>query len=113
MCDSSQAVAILGEVYRACNQAFQKKICDAWLYGSYARGDYNADSDVDILLTVDVEPEELPPYREITFDVCGELSLKHDILVSTTIKPLRQFQQYAHISPYYQNVQREGIRYAD
>ena len=45
MCDTGQAVAILGEVCRACNKAFEKKICDAWLYGSYARGDYNADSD--------------------------------------------------------------------
>ena len=29
------------------------------LYGSYARGDYSSDSDVDIMLLVDLTPEEM------------------------------------------------------
>ena len=112
MCDKNQAFQILGEVYHACNNVFEKKINDAWLYGSFARGDYQSDSDVDILLTVDVEPDELPPYRKAASNVGGDLSLEHDILVSVTVKPLRQFQQYENTVPYYQNVVREGLRYA-
>ena len=112
MCDTNQAVSILGEVYHACNELFDKKINDAYLYGSYARGDYHDESDIDILLTVDLEPDELPDYRKITFGVSGELSLKHGIMISVTVKPLRQFQQFETILPYYQNVIKEGIRYA-
>ena len=112
MCDKNQALTILGEVYHACNAAFDRKIADAYLYGSYARGDFHDESDVDILLTVDVEPEELPAYRKAAFIVSGELSLKHDVLVSVTVKPLRQFRQYENVLPYYQNVIKEGIRYA-
>ena len=113
MCDTGQAVAILGEVCCACNAVFDKKISDAYLYGSYARGDYNEESDVDILLTVDVEPEELPPYRKALSHVRGELSLRHDVLVSVNVEPLRRFRRYANALPYYQNVIREGIRYAE
>ena len=112
MCNANQAILILGEVYHACNESFDKKITDAYLYGSYARGDYHDESDVDILLTIDVEPEELPAYRKTAFVVSGELSLKYDVLVSVTVKPLRQFRQYEDVSPYYQNVVKEGIRYA-
>lgn len=31
------------------------------LYGSYARGDYTSDSDIDIMLLVDLSPEEMMP----------------------------------------------------
>ena len=113
MCDTGQAVAILGEVYHACNAVFEKKISDAYLYGSYARGDYHEDSDVDILLTVDVEPEELPSYRKALSHVRGQLSLKHDVLVSVNVEALRRFRRYGNTLPYYQNVIHEGIRYAE
>ena len=113
MCDTGQAVAILGEVCRACNAVFEKKISDAYLYGSYARGDYNEESDVDILLTVDVEPEELPPYRKAVCHVCNDLGLKHDVLLSPAVEPLGQFRKFQNALPYYQNVLKEGIRYAE
>ena len=113
MCSTEQAVEILGEVCRACNQVFERKISDAWLYGSYARGDFDEDSDVDILLTVDVEPEALPSYRKAVCHVCSDLGLKHDILVSPAVEPLGQFRRFQNVLPYYQNVVKEGIRYAE
>ena len=113
MCDTRQALSILGEVYHACNQSFEKKITDAYLYGSYARGDYHEESDLDILLTVDVPPEELPPYRKTICKVCSDLGLKHDIFVSPAIESLQQFRQFQDTLPYYQNILREGIRYAE
>ena len=100
-------------MYHACNAVFEKKISDAYLYGSYARGDYHEDSDVDILLTVDVEPEELPSYRKAVCHVCSDLGLKHDVLVSPSVEPLRPFRRFQNALPYYQNVIREGIRYAE
>jgi len=112
MCNQSQAIAILGEVYALCNPIFGNSITDAYLYGSYARGDYHADSDIDILLIVDLEPEAISKVRRSIGFVTSELSLKHDITVSVTVKPLAQFRQYADILPYYKNVLREGIRYA-
>lgn len=113
MCNTKKAVEILGEVCRECNAVFDKKISDAWLYGSYARGDYHEDSDVDIFMTVDVEPEELPSYRKALSPVRGQLSLKHDVLVSVNVEPLRRFQKFRNALPYFQNVVREGIRYVE
>ena len=113
MCSTEEAVKILSEVYRTCNQVFDRKISDAWLYGSYARGDYDEDSDVDILLTVDVEPEELPRYRKAVCHICSDLGLKHDVLLSPAVEPLQQFRKFRDALPYYQNVLKEGIRYAE
>lgn len=112
MCTENQAIAILHEVYDSCNRLFNQKIVDAYLYGSYARGDYHDESDVDIFLTVDAEPDQLASYRKSICQVCSDLSLKYDVLVSPAIQSLRQFRQYQGTLPYYQNIIREGIRYA-
>lgn len=112
MCNQNQAIVILGEVYAACNPVFGNAIKDAYLYGSYARGDYHAESDVDILLTVALEQEEISRLRNSIGLITSELSLKYDVTVSVTAKPFAQFCQYADVLPYYKNVLGEGIRYA-
>lgn len=107
----SKAIAILGEVYSACNRIFSNTIQDAFLYGSYARGDYHVKSDIDILLIVNMEPEMISKMRSSIGDITSEMSLKHDITVSVVVKPLAQFKQYADVLPYYKSVFNEGIRY--
>ena len=49
MCTRNQAEEILHSVYDACRPIFGR-IHDAYLYGSYARGDFTPESDIDILL---------------------------------------------------------------
>ena len=84
----------------------------SWLYGSYARGDYHAESDIDILLAVELSSEAISGLRNRVAFISSELSLKHDITVSITVKPAAQFRRYADVLPYDRNVLREGIRYA-
>lgn len=111
MCTRKQAEEILRGVYNACSPIFGH-IHDAYLYGSYARGDFTPESDIDILLTVDLDQSEISRHRYDVAKVTSRLSLEHDITVSVTVKPLKQFQHYQTALPYYQNVVREGIRYA-
>ena len=112
MCTQSQAIAIMQEVFHACQPILGHDLKEAYLYGSYARGDYHPESDIDIMLTVDLPAEMIPSHRRAVARVTSDLSLKHDITVSVTLKPLAQFVQYADVLPYYQNVIREGFRYA-
>lgn len=111
MCTQNQAISIMHEVYNACNPIFGVQLKDGYLYGSYARGDYHSESDIDILLTVDMSPEEICRYRRAVAEVTSDLSLKHDITISVAVKSKSQFEKYANDLPYYQNVLREGIRY--
>lgn len=112
MCTQNQAISILGEVYNSCNHIFDNAVKDAFLYGSYARGDYHLESDVDILITVDMNSAEIAKCRNAVATVTSDLSLKHDITVSVTVKPLEQFLRFVDVLPYYKNVVGEGIRYA-
>lgn len=112
MCNRNQAILILGKVYSACNPIFGNAIKDAYLYGSYARGDYHEESDIDILLAVDLDQSAIAALRNSIGKITSKLSLQHDITVSVAVKPYAQFVQYANVLPYYKNVLQEGVRYA-
>ena len=104
---------ILKVVFEQGNKIFPCGITDAFLYGSYARNDFDDESDVDILLTVDMDYLEIAKFRSKISEIASDLSLENDVLVSIAIKPLEQFRRYSSILPYYRNVLKEGIRYAD
>ena len=106
------AEKILKEVYLKSSQLFGSLLHDVYLYGSYARGDYEIGSDIDILLTVDLDYLEIEKYTEKVAHISSELSLENDIYVSIAIKPLNLFVKYSNLLPYYKNVLNEGIRYA-
>lgn len=111
MC-TADAGLIAREVYSECSKVFPGRIHDAYLYGSYARGDFDSESDIDILLTVDADSTEISRRRYDLAEITSSLSLKHDITVSVTAKPLSQFRQYSEVLPFCKNVLREGINYA-
>ena len=95
MCNKNQAVEILSKVYDKCLDLFGK-IESAYLYGS----------------SVPLEQSELSKHRMAIASISSDLSLDYDVTVSITVKPLKLFNQYCSILPFYQNVLREGIRYA-
>ena len=107
----AEAEKILEETYLAAHDLFGDKLCDAYLYGSYARGDFTPESDVDILLSVDMTREELMNYFFETSHIGNELSLEHDVTVSIAVKPNAEFRRFSSDLPYYRNVIKEGIRY--
>ncbi|MBQ9662981.1 MAG: nucleotidyltransferase domain-containing protein [Oscillospiraceae bacterium] len=110
MC-TADAVKILGEVYQKCSTVFPAPIMDAYLYGSYARGDYHEESDIDILLLVDLDWPEITSRRRAISHIVSDLCLNYDITISVTAVPFKLFTQYADDLPFYHNVLTEGIRY--
>lgn len=111
MCSKAEAMEILRQAFVRCEGIFGK-IEAAYLYGSYARGDFHSESDVDILLTVRQSQEEISGNRMAVAKIAGSLSLAHDVTVSIAVKPAEQFERYRNVLPFYQNVVREGIPYA-
>ena len=52
------------------------------LYGSYARGDYNKQSDVDIMILTDLSFEEIEEYRDKISDIAYDIELSTCIILS-------------------------------
>ena len=97
------------------------------LYGSKARGDYNRDSDIDLLIVIndnykidkDISFEELRSryfmrvsrdIREKILDIIVNIELKYDIFIDWQIEYGSYLNtRVAGIEPWYQNINREGV----
>ena len=106
MCDRNEALSILDEAVERCSKVLPIK--DAYLYGSYARGDNRADSDVDIMLITSLPEKEISSRSWQVSEIVGDMCIDHDVTVSVSVRSHERFRQQA--LPYYQNIAAEGIR---
>ncbi len=79
------------------------------LYGSYARGDYTADSDIDIMLLVHLLPEDMDAYSDTLSELGYEYNVENDIWMMPVVKNIQHFRQWGAAYPFYTNVQKEGV----
>ncbi|MCL2169282.1 MAG: nucleotidyltransferase domain-containing protein [Defluviitaleaceae bacterium] len=79
------------------------------LFGSYARGDYEEYSDLDIMVLGDFGEAEYKPLKEQIDRAAGDIGFENDIIVSTMLNNESLFMSRLHISPFYRNVLSEGV----
>lgn len=73
---------ITSEVYEELIKLFGKKIERIILYGSYARGDFNLESDVDIMILLNCDQKEITQRRKEISRIASRVGLKNVIMVS-------------------------------
>ena len=100
MCDRNESIRIRDEAYALCREVFKEKLTD-----------FDEDSDVDIMMVVDMTYEEVNRYRLQISRIGSRLSLKYDITVSIKLQPRRVLERYREVLPFYRNVLEEGLRY--
>jgi len=63
MCSKAALDTITGRVCAAAKEVLGDKLEKVLLFGSYARGDYDEYSDIDIFVLADIRLEGAPPLR--------------------------------------------------
>lgn len=111
MCNRSEALAILQEVNDFAKIEFGDLVSDCYLYGSYARGDYHTESDVDIAIILNMSLNDISLHHRIFGKLNSDLSLKHNVTVSIAALSQDIFSKYCDVQPYYTNILKEGVRY--
>ena len=79
------------------------------LYGSYARGDFNADSDIDIMILSDLSDNDLKAYSQELSYKTYDFNLDHDLDIKPIAKNEEHFKKWISAYPFYENVNNEGI----
>ena len=79
------------------------------LYGSYARGDLRPDSDIDIIILVDMSDIELKSYGEKLSYMTYDFNLDHDIDIKPIAKSEEIFNKWVVNYPFYSNIHKEGV----
>lgn len=79
------------------------------LYGSYARGDYTENSDVDVMILVRIPQNQIRKYADLVSDQAFEYLIKYSINISPVLKNEEHFNYWVDNLPYYRNVRDEGV----
>ena len=108
MCTEAQLSKIIKEMVACYRSVYGKDIVEIVLYGSYARGDFSGESDVDIVAVVQGPRMDLQEKLKVIWDVSAEIGLENDIVVSPTVIPYDEYLQYKETLPYYRNIAEEG-----
>ena len=79
------------------------------LYGSYARGDFKVNSDMDLMILTSLSDDEIKRLENEVYDMAFEYEMTYGIVISVNVKNEDHFNYWLGALPYYDNVKKEGI----
>ena len=109
MCTRNELNIIVHRVADVYRMVYGDNLMKIILYGSYARGDFNDDSDIDMVAIVDGERKLLQEQLKKVWDVSSDLELKYETIVSPAVIPYKEYMQFQEDIPYYRNIKQEGV----
>lgn len=110
---TKEKIKIVTEAFaKEAKRIYGNKLECIILYGSCARGDFDADSDIDILLLMNVPKEKIAEERVKIFDMADRLDLQYEVVLTPILQSYDVYENYLPVSAFYQNVRREGVRIA-
>lgn len=109
-CTDRKLEGVIHDMVTAYREVFGGRIEQILLYGSYARGDADGDSDIDIAAIVHGDRQELQERLKKVWDVSSDLELTYEVVISPTVIPYDEYKAYQEDLPYYRNISEEGIR---
>ena len=78
------------------------------LYGSYARNDYNKDSDVDLLILLEKEKVSRADEKRIKYPLY-DIEFETGTVISPLVLSKTAWESKHRITPFYENIKKEGI----
>jgi predicted nucleotidyltransferase len=91
-------------------EVYGDKLRDVILYGSYARGDFEEWSDVDIMIIADADESVCARLKNIVRDDLYDLNYHMNLLLSITVAPYERFEYMKNHYPFYTNILKDGVK---
>ena len=109
MCSQRELNILLKKLAEIYQSVYGSDIVKILMYGSYARGTFTADSDLDVVAIVKGSRDELQRKLKTVWDYSCELELEYGTILSPTVIPYEEFETYKQDMPYYRNIEQEGV----
>lgn len=101
--------SLLQEVKKDICILLRNNVKQLKLFGSYARGDYSIDSDIDVFLLYD--ETHLKNIDDLISEISVEFQLKYGIMIHIYDMSISYYNKYRNISPLIKNIEREGVAF--
>lgn len=112
MCANNQLQTVLSTVAFQAKDLFSEKLHSVILFGSYARGDFDSESDIDIMILADITDADINSFTKRLYEKIYHLELEYDCVLSICIVPNDRFNRFKNILPFYRNIDEEGVKIA-
>ena len=100
---------ILEQYVSEIRKIYGSHVREIILYGSYARGDFGSDSDVDIMILLDISDLELKSYSRALSYMTYDFNMDNNLDIKPIAKNQAHFEKWVDNYPFYANVQKEGV----
>ena len=100
---------LIEQYVEAVKKIYGSHVRQIILYGSYARGDYREDSDVDIMILVDMSDLELKVYGQQLSYMTYDFNLDNNLDIKPIAKSEAHFNKWSVNYPFYSNIHKEGV----
>jgi predicted nucleotidyltransferase len=105
---TDQEKAALSEFVARLREKYADQVMLVVLFGSKVRGDFDEESDLDVLVVVEGN-DRWPDWREIS-DLTSDLLLNYEVNISALVFNEEYYRWLTeHRTPIYNNTTREGI----
>lgn len=96
---------LLNRIKRAVDQV--DSTAEVILYGSYARGDYNEQSDMDLVILIDQEEITWADQKRIKYPLY-DIEFETGVIISPMVLSKKEWENKRHQTPFRENVRQEG-----
>ena len=100
---------VLKKYVNDVHEIYGDKLKTIILYGSYARGDFRPDSDIDIMILVDLSDDEIRRKGHMLSDVTFNYNFNNNLEIMPIVKNWDHFNRWLRAYPFYNNVRNEGV----
>jgi len=94
---------------KECNKLLGNRLKKIILYGSYARGDYNNSSDIDILVLTDYNQSQFYSVLKKLSNMTYDIELDYNVILIPLINNIKNYNNEIDTIPFYANIQKEGV----
>ena len=99
----------LGEFLTDVRSLFGEKLKSVIVYGSYARGDYNEHSDIDVMILVDTDRAGVSPLEKKICDFTYDFNDEHGTDIMPVVQSNTHFDYWKKADMFYRNVEKDGV----
>lgn len=88
---------------------FGSSLSKVIVYGSYARGDFSENSDIDLMILVSTPEDQIRDYTDRVSDCAFDFFMRYGVDLSPVVKNEDHFNYWADTLPFYRNVKNERV----
>lgn len=97
------------DLEKGLKDIYGDKLKKILLYGSYARGDNEEGSDLDIMILLDTNEREIKKQQDRVLDIVVDLTTRYGIVISVIENNYNYFYDWVDVLPFFANIEREGV----